>query len=711
MKKYLCLLLILVFCCPLTSSIGIAKETQVKLSNLETNEMQETKQEYLAFLNNLAQFPVSFIYDDVFFKGFHPAYFTEKQRIRTNERNGEVTTIILQRENLQVKIVSAFYAEYNAYDYTVYFSNVGKENTGVIRNLLACDLQFFGTNPVLKGIMGDYDYRYEPYEKDLTKNNVNFTSTRGRPTHTHFPYFNLETDNGGAMIAIGWAGTWQADFEYNSELQTTAINATGTVGLNTYLKPNETIRTPLMAFVRYYKRNEDVATNAWRKWMIDCNMPKENALSDEVVQPHTMFMLAFDTGKPNSDGCISEDSTTWKKSLDALYAHDIDVDIVHYDAGWYSDPYGNTVPTDWWGTVGSWTLDKEKWPKDTYQQRIEYQQENGSKMLMWFEPERVTHLNGMVANYGYNRKWVLSDHGNNNCYLNNLGIKECLEWTLNKIITAMDTYNVDLYREDFNIDPYPYWDVGDGYQGINRKGITENLYIQGHYALWDGIINYCAENGKFTFLDSCASGGGRNDLESMRRAVPLLRSDADRSTTTLRLSFNTRFNKWIPYGGGHAKDTAGEMAQGTNVDLYTMRCTYNLDMFFKLAWSINKDLNWSVIEQSLKEWKKIAPYFYCDYYQLTKDNGITEDNNWTAYEYFDKNTDSGVIQLFRQDNCDNKYLTVCVKGLNPNAYYSVTDVDGVNSIAKVKGAMLMKGLTVFAENPRTAIVLYVTPYN
>ena len=51
------------------------------------------------------------------------------------------------------------------------------------------------------------------------------------------------------------------------------------------------------------------------------------------------------------------------------------------------------------------------------------------------------------------------------------------------------------------------------------------------------------DNGKYTYVDSCASGGGRNDLESMRRGVPFLRSDSDRTTAAIRLAMTSSFSK------------------------------------------------------------------------------------------------------------------------------------------------------------------------
>ena len=86
---------------------------------------------------------------------------------------------------------------------------------------------------------------------------------------------------------------------------------------------------------------------------------------------------------------------------------------------------------------------------------------------------------------------------------------------------------MDLFREDNNSDPGTTWPTLDAREeqqtGLPRKGITENKGIQGHYMLWDEIIDFCAKNGKCTFIDNCASGGRRIDLETCRRSVPLWR--------------------------------------------------------------------------------------------------------------------------------------------------------------------------------------------
>ncbi len=675
--------------------------------------MTQAEKEYKAMISDLSTFPVNFVYNGVYYQGFNPKKVTERTRHNWKKENSEGVDIFISLDAvLSVHVAATFYRSYDAYEYTVYFENLSKtENSGILEQLNAVDMNFKGKNAHLKGILGDHGNQYLPYDYDLSEKNINFTSLLGRATHNYFPYFNLETDDGGALLAIGWGGTWKADFKYDKQTDSTYYTGTGTVGMKTYLKPGETVRTPLIATVRYYERNEEAAMNKWRKWMVDCNLPSTDASSTGPLEPFTSVMLAGDTGKPNSDGSISESYDTWKRSLDAYYDHGLTADYRWIDAGWYYSPYNQTVPTDWWGTVGTWELDRFKWPNNTFREATDYSREHGTKTLLWFEPERVTHLDGLVANYGYNREWVLSDHGNNNCYVNNLGNKECLKWTLNRIISVMETHGIDMYREDFNMDPSIFWSIGDGYEGCNRDGITENLYMQGHYKLWDGILDYCAKNGKATFLDSCASGGGRNDLETLRRSVPLLRSDSDRTTVELRLAMTSRLVRWIPFTGASSKESDSQLSNGL-MDIYVLRASYLPHLSYGAAFYHEADtIDWDTLVQGMQEWNDLKKYFYSDFYVLTPQRSTTEREKWTAWEYFDKDTDSGVIQAFRLPDCAEDTYKVYVKGVDPDKYYTVSDIDGGNVVKKIKGSALANiGLPLFAENPRTALIVYIQPY-
>ena len=88
---------------------------------------------------------------------------------------------------------------------------------------------------------------------------------------------------------------------------------------------------------------------------------------------------------------------------------------------------------------------------------------------------------------------------------------------------------------------FPIWRRNDA---PDRQGITEIRHVDGYLAYWDELLSEHPN----MLIDSCASGGRRNDLETLRRAVPLLRSDyilepIGNQCHTYALSF------WVPFYG------------------------------------------------------------------------------------------------------------------------------------------------------------------
>ena len=519
-----------------------------------TNNKAETM--YKAFVSRPESIPVSFTLDNKEYHGFGSFTRGDDERF-TDTRGRECRTLTFTLGVLKSQVRLAYCAEFGQLEYTVYFTNDGSEKSPVIGSLCCADMDFDGENPILDGILGDLGNQYKPYRTEINEDGISFVSESGRATHGNFPYFNLEHGDGGTLMAFGWAGTWKAEFKRTGGK--TRLKASSCLKFNSYLLPGEKIRTALVVLLPYTGRDIAESSNLWRRWFLKYNVPFADAHNNRLA-PFTTNCLAADTGYPNSDGSISERDSTWKPSMDKLLQEKIPINYRWFDAGWYSDPEGNTVPADWWETVGSWELDKVKWPGKSFRESVEYGHAHGIKTFVWFEPERVTNPKALAENYGYNEEWAIASGKKIN---NNLGNPDCLDWTANRIIKFMRENDVDMYREDNNSDPCSALRIGDtrdaDKNGAPRDGISENKAIQGHYELWDRILNHCRENGKCTFLDSCASGGGRNDIESLRRSIPVMRSDSDRTTSSLRLSMTASFNRWVPFCGASTKESREQL--------------------------------------------------------------------------------------------------------------------------------------------------------
>ena len=644
-------------------------------------ENLQTTNEYRSLINDLSKLPFSFVYDGKEYKGFSPEYFTlinksiecfcEKE---TQNFNFEFL------KTLNVTLILTHYFSHGVTEWTVWFENTSNENSGVIENLKT-ELSFKGKYPVLKGILGDHVNKYSPYSIDLQNNFVEFSSDSGRATHINFPYFNLEYDDSGVMLAIGWAGTWNAQFSSDGNI--TTYTATSVNGLKAYLKPGEKIRTALFVVAPYTVRNEHYATNFWRDWFIKYNMPKANAAGD-TLEPFSTCCLASDTGYPNSDGSISERHSTWRPSLEKMIAENAKVDFRWFDAGWYVAPDGTSpIPYqkghDWWDTVGTWELDSSKWPEKSFLESTDFAREHGMKTLVWFEPERVTDPENLAKKYGYNIEWAIHVEGEKTIS-NNIGDPNCLKWTTERICKMLRENKVEMYREDNNCNASKLWAHLDSLEGENRRGITESKFIIGHYKMWDDIIECTLSYGGCGFVDSCASGGGRNDLESMRRGVALLRSDSDRTTSALRLSMTTTFNKWIPFCGANTKEKRAELDLTGVSDAYVWRASYLPALNVDSQFVCDAEQNFDMLRFGLREWKKVAPYLLKEFYTLTPWHSANDTTAFTAFCYYDTEKEEGVILAFRQEHCGRESLNISLPFANDVDRYTVTDEDSGDQV-------------------------------
>lgn len=607
-----------------------------------------------------------------------PFYYTYRGReyrsinedqIKTREESEDavrgrktVTVTAAVDSSLDVTLVLSHYPAYGATEWTVWFENNSAEESGMIENAYS-RVEFSGASPVLRGILGDHQNQYRSYVTDLSAEDVHFRSDSGRATHVNFPYFNLEYGDGGVMLAIGWGGTWSADFEKTEA--GVVYSARSVNNLRTVLRPGEKIRTALFLEAPYAVRDAFFATNYWRSFFVTCNMPRADA-SGAPITPFSTCCLAGDTGYPNSDGSISERYTTWRPSLEKMIAEDVKVDFRWFDAGWYITPAKESAQPfvaghDWWDTVGTWELDPAKWPAGSFRESTDFARANGMKTLVWFEPERVTDPDALVENYGYHKEWAIIPPvpaGHKQTISNNIGDPACRAWTTERICRMLRENRVEMYREDNNCNPAPLWAYMDGLEGENRSGITECKLIDGHYKMWDDFIACTLSYGGCGFVDSCASGGGRNDLESMRRGVPLLRSDSDRTTTALRLSMSTSFNQWIPFCGAHTSEKQKELADNGENSAYTFRASYLPALNVSSRFVYKDDDNFDILRFGLREWKSVRQYLLGEFYPLTPWHSKNETESFTAHAYFDPADESGILLAFRQETCAEDTLSL-----------------------------------------------------
>ena len=686
-----------------------AKPQNVAPTDRPCADVQTGVQQFETWAADPSTLPFTFVYDGVPHQGLQ-GLEPIRQQCETTPAGKQLHLAFRLDPRVEVRVEAALNGEFGETEYTVWFENKGTEPSAVLKDLRCAVISFPGEEPVLRSCLGDHINRYADYETPLRDTTVRFVSSNGRATHVVFPYFDLVHGDGGTLLALGWAGTWQAEFcGGEAETQWSAASCND---FDSVLLPGEKIRTALVVQLPYRGRDRDDATNLWREWFLKYNLPKADGEGHDI-QPFSTACFASDTGLPNSDGSISERFYTWKRTLERLVYEDVVPDFRWFDAGWYLDPRGNTVASDWYGTVGSWALDTVKWPAKTFLESNEACHKAGMKVLVWFEPESVCDVEDLAEHYGYNPEWA--DYYRRNRYTSNLGIPECLEWTLDRITKLMGENGVDLFREDNNSNPAKAWKAFDAKSaaetGLSRTGITENLAIQGHYELWDRIIAFCAANGKCTYIDNCASGGGRNDIESLRRSLPFMRSDYDRTTTALRLSMTWSYCRWVPFHGANTKESADELDPGIagGSTPYITRASWL--PVYNLAEQYTHDvaLDYDRVRATFGEWKKYRHLLVQDFHPLTPWHGPEDTSGWTAFVWHDRKTGEAVLEAFRQETCPEADFTARMPFLQPEQSYTLTNEDTGEQRVLSGAALASEGLALTLDEPKSSAVWHILP--
>lgn len=646
------------------------------------DQKKDVIRKYDEMINDLSRLPVSFTYAGKDYKGFGRE-FKEISRNTAQDGAKVMTTVCLEfRQELRIEVRSAIYPDYCAYEWTVYFQNIGSEDSAILESLKCMDILFTGADPVLKGIYGDGGVGdsgpYAPYSLQLkSEKKIHMAPPTGRSTYNYFPYFNLEHGEGGTFAAIGWPILWDASFSYQEGKEERVHFTAGQETFSSYLKPGERIRTPLAAILEYTGRDEDRAMNLWRHWFIDCNLRK---IGGKLFEPNLSGGTSWLYGEMTN--------ATDQNQIKAMKRYlDKEIPITYWwmDAGWYFRTGEESLSV--WLDTGTWMPDTSRFPSK-FKDISDFGAENGVKTLLWFEPEVVRldwadhdDRNGIPKEYMLDAN--LADFGN----------EDFVQWMVERVSTILTEGGISLYRQDYGINP------GANFNALNsegRMGIRENLYAQGYYKYWDLLIERFPD----MMIDSCAAGGGRNDLESMRRAVPLHKTDHDYSNQEDKQAMHQSLFMWLPYFGAC---TTGPSTY-TEADVYTMRSSYA--PWIAMAWQVYYGrLDWDAIRGSAREWQKINSYYYSDYYQLTE--WCRGTDGWRGWEFFDPDSGGGFIQMFRPGDAAEERKHIVVKGLDPMATYRILNQDTGESVTDTGSKFMTEGFEVRIPTQRGSAVFII----
>ncbi len=608
--------------------------------------------------------PFSFVY------GGRPFAELGWQPVRTTRRLDDQRTEYTlawtdTATGLVVQCLAIQYLDFPTLEWTVYFENTGTRDTPILSEILALDAPFHrraAGDFVLHHHKGTFVRAddFEPLTARLKPGQrERFTPPAGRPCGHVWPYFNLEAAGEGAIVVVGWPGQWTAEFARDPD-RSVRITA-GQEKTHLRLKPGERIRTPLIA-LQFYQGDWLRAQNLWRRWMVAHGMPRPAGQPPRpLLTPCSSHQFAE---------MIHANEANQKLFIDRYLAEGLAPDYWWMDAGWYVNKTG-------WPNTGTWLVDSNRFPGGL-RAITDHAHAKGVKSLVWFEPERVTPGTWL---HEHHPEWLLQGT------LLNLGNAEARTWLTDHIDQLLTEQGIDLYRQDYNIDPLKFWRANDP---DDRQGATENHYVTGYLAYWDELRRRHPD----MLIDSCASGGHRNDLETLRRALPFLRSDFIMDATgnqahTYGLSF------WLPYFGTGSSQT-GE---------YDIRSAMATPHFIA-CWDMrNPALDYDLFRRIVRQWREFAPNYLGDYYPLTPYTLNATD--WIAWQFDRPEAGRGMIQAFRRPQSVYEVARFRLTGLDREARYTLTELDS-GETTSLSGLELMEtGVPVAIKaRPGTVVIGY-----
>lgn len=667
-------------------------------------------------------FPFSFNLD-----GQSSTNFLAKwERFETNhsvEGNCRERSITFADPNtrLEVRAVAKLYDDFPIVEWTLYFKNTGTRDTPILSNVQALDLgltRHAGAEFLLHHATGSPANLtdFAPHQTVLAPNaSKSFCGEGGRPTSADWSYFNLEWDRQGLIVAVGWPGQWAAEFSRDAS-NGISIRA-GQQILNLKLHPGEEIRSPLVVLQFWKDRDWIDAQNIWRRWMIKHNLPRPGG---KELAP---AMFACSSHQFNE--MIHADETNQIEFIDRYLAEGLKVDYWWMDTGWYQCN-GN------WAKAGTWEVDSNRFPHGL-KAISEHARAKGVKTLLWFEPERVAQGTWLMTNHP---DWVIPTptDGGATHNLFDFGNPEARHWMTDHVDKLLSDQEISLYREDSNIDPLRFWVSRDA---PDRRGITENRHVVGHLAYWDEL----ARRHPDMPIDACASGGRRDDLETMRRAVPRTRSDyliepIGEQCHTYGLAL------WLPYYGTGFMDVVTAANKRKDLEnLWNILCgtdsmtprvegqsiltsirdrfggnSYGIDDRYPFRSAMcpsmtccldvrRTDLNYPLLRKLFSQWRQLSPYFLADYYPLSPYS--TGTDVWMAWQFNRPESGDGMVQVFRRHNSPYEEARYRLRGLEAVAQYAVTDIDTLK-VCKYEGRELMEeGLPVrISAQPGAVVFIY-----
>ncbi|GHU78038.1 hypothetical protein AGMMS49992_27640 [Clostridia bacterium] len=618
-------------------------------------DMRLAQARFGSFFSTPDALPISFCYAGSVYRGLPADSKTARRFLDANILEtvftGRIGALMICAECLT-------YRDFPVVEWTVYFSAEGCK-TEILSDVWAADVEFSAANAALLHNNGDF-YSAEGYTETLLPLTAGTSFAQspegGRACDHALPYQRLMLDDGGINIAIGWPAQWRCKY---TGAEDSVHFCAGQETSHTYIAEGETFRTPRMTLMAF-AGDSIRGANLWRRFMNAHVIPRTKG---DVIAPKSVLS--------DNGGGIEFTAATEKNQLDAIeYAneHFPGTNLWWIDAGWY--PCVNPAGKLEWAHTGTWKPDPERFPNGL-KHIGEACKQAGMDFLVWFEPERVRKGSEIFEQHP---EWILytSAERETRDYLLDLTNPACHKWLCETISAFIQESGITVYRQDCNFWLTFGWRNNES---EDRQGMVENLYVQAYLAYWDYLLIHNPD----LWIDSCASGGRRNDMETMRRSVPLHPTDYGYGYHPINQAFRHTLYAWLPYVRGWAQSWDKDDEYYNHDDYYLPDVpsfdNYKMINGFAVVTGFGSPTEMKQLPEQtpylkklLAIWQRFAPLAQrADFYPLTENH--RDSARWTVFQFDDPATGKGAIQVLRNNQCAQEAITVYPHAFEENCLY------------------------------------------
>ncbi len=513
-------------------------------------------------------------------------------------------------------------------------------------------------------------------------------SRLGHTGHNFNPWFAIDggssSESSGPVWfgALGWSGNWRFSIEQTPYQQ---VRVTG--GLNPFdfsypLKPGESLETP-----EFYGGYSSEGFGGASRLL--------HNLERTHIEPHgaeaRLRPVLYNSWEA-TEFAVDE---AGQRTL-AEKAAKLGVELFVMDDGWFG------ARNDDHAGLGDWTVNKKKFPNGL-NPLISYVNSLGMDFGLWVEPEMVNPNSDL---YRAHPDWVINFPGRprtelRNQLVLNMARDDVREYIFNVLDKLATDYKIRYFKWDMNrVFSEPGWPE-------QPPAEQRKLWVKYVHNLYDIFDRLRAKHPNLEF-ESCSSGGGRVDLEILKRVEEFWTSDNTEAFDRLRIqegfseAYAAQFmSAWVtdvPNMNGRSTPLKfrflvamqGALGIGANLNKWTADDA-------KLATgmvALDKRIRGTVQRGNLH--RLLSP----------------RTSDTTANQYVSADGKEAVLFAFRHSQeYGTQPPSIRLEGLDPKATYRLESIDGqlVDKQSELSGAYLAnEGLTLklTGDFDSTAVLLH-----